>query len=398
MTQPRPLKSENGNVFEDLSGISSNSTNNPYDALIEACGTPMEIQARYALHRDTRNTTQRQKFVNKDFTGVIVDPILDKLVNPEQYPDFSDERHCLVFWARPPVDVRALIANLQTQLRIIAPHLWLMPINCLHMTTLEITFSLTAPEIDDIVNRMSTAIPEITDYTYNHRARLIKPRLNYDAAAIALSFEPAAGESFPDGREPEADDYTYHHLRRDLYNLSKSTGVEVASRYVVPSAHLTIARFVSQTDVSASPSDDRPDLGKVEGLVNHIEKINLELQDQYWPKEHSTIKPGGEWLVGQEKGLDCRKGTLCNPPVATDMNILQSIANLRDIQDERSAGQRASRVEDKSLSQRDNPKSERFQAIEQKRQPAQKIQQAHQQISKGPTKDPRRSHAQYTGK
>ncbi|KAL9028542.1 MAG: hypothetical protein Q9196_003109 [Gyalolechia fulgens] len=310
MAQQSPLRTANGIVFEDLSGTRSIITDNPYDALIETCGAPSEIQACYALHRETRNATQRQNFVSKEFAGVTIDPILHKLVNPGRYPDFSDARNCLVFWARPPADVRALIADLQNQLLTAAPNLWLMPIDCLHMTTLEITFSLTAPEIDDIVDRMSNKVPEITDYAYDHRARLIKPKLSYDTAAIALSFEPAAGECPPDGRTPEADDYTYHHLRRDLYNLSKSTGVEVASRYVVPSAHLTIARFVSQMDISASQSDDRLDLGKVESMLNHIEKINLELQNEYWPKEDATIKAGGQWVVGQEKGLDCRKGTL----------------------------------------------------------------------------------------
>ncbi|KAI4170891.1 MAG: hypothetical protein LQ343_004655 [Gyalolechia ehrenbergii] len=309
MAQQLPLRTENGNAFEDLSGTSSTSTGNPYDALIEACGTPSEVQARYALHRETRNATQRQKFLSKGFAGVTIDQVLHKLVNPERYPDFSDTRNCLVFWARPPAHVKALIGNLQKQLLTAAPNLWLMPIDCLHMTTLEITHSLTAPEVGDIFNRMSDKIPEITDYTYNHRARLIKPKLSYDTAAIALSFEPAAGESPSDGRIPEADDYTYHHLRRDLYNLSKNTGVEVASRYVVPSAHLTIARFVSQTDISAQ-GDDRPDPGRVESMLNHIEKINRELHDEYGPKEGGTIKPGGQWVVGQEKGLDCRKGTL----------------------------------------------------------------------------------------
>ena len=185
-----------------------------------------------------------------------------------------------------------------------------MPIERLHMTALEITYSLTAPEIDDIVEQMSKKIPEITDYTYTHRARLIKPKLSFDTAAIALSFEPAAGESPPDGRRQEADAYTYHHLRRDLYDLSRSTGIDVASRYVVPSAHLTIARFVSQTDISTSPADKRPDPEKVHSLLNSIDKINAELCYDYWPVEGETIKKGGQWMVGQEKGLDCRKGIL----------------------------------------------------------------------------------------
>ncbi|KAL8685768.1 MAG: hypothetical protein Q9224_005680 [Gallowayella concinna] len=178
------------------------------------------------------------------------------------------------------------------------------------MTALEITFSRTAPEIERIIDKMLVKISEITDYTFTHRARLIRPMLSYDTAAIALSFEPAAGESLPEGRPPSADTYTYHHLRRDLYDLSQSTGVEVASRYVVPSAHLTIARFVTQTDISRSQVDDMPDSAKVRKLVDHIETINSRLRDQYWPGEGRSIPTGGEWIVGQERGLDCRKGTL----------------------------------------------------------------------------------------
>ena len=80
-----------------------------------------EIQARYAKHRDTRNAAQRQSFLSKDFTGVTIDPILLKLVNPEQHPGFSDTRNCLVFWARPPAEVKALIADLQKRLLLAAP-------------------------------------------------------------------------------------------------------------------------------------------------------------------------------------------------------------------------------------------------------------------------------------
>lgn len=178
------------------------------------------------------------------------------------------------------------------------------------MTALEIAYSLTAPEIDEVIDKMSDKIPEITNYPFTHRARLIKPMLSYDTAAIALSFEPAAGESLPDGRSSSADAYTYHHLRRDLYDSSKNTGVEVASRYVVPSAHLTIARFVTQAGISVSQDDDTPDPSKVQKLLDHIDTINTWLRDQYWPSEDRPIQAGGEWIVGQEKGLDCRKGTL----------------------------------------------------------------------------------------
>ncbi len=177
------------------------------------------------------------------------------------------------------------------------------------MTALEITFSLTAPEIEQIADRMSTKIPEITDYPYQHRARLIKPKLSYDTAAIALSFEPAAGEASPGDRAPQEDEYTYHHLRRDLYEMSKATGVEVASRYVVPSAHLTVARFVSQAATSVA-DDGQPDPAKIRKLLDQIERINRNLSQEYWPKAGTAIREGGQWVVGQEKGLDCRKGSL----------------------------------------------------------------------------------------
>ncbi|KAL8952555.1 MAG: hypothetical protein Q9222_001545 [Ikaeria aurantiellina] len=311
MATLRTSITENGNVFEDLSGTTGSVSENPYDALIETCeDKPHEIQARYAKHRETRNGLQKQKFIAKDFPGVTIDPVLHKLVNPDQYPGFKDERDCLVFWARPPSALKDLIADIQKQLLEIAPSLWLMPLDRLHMTALEISFSLTAREIDAIVKQMSPKIQDITDYTFEHRARLIKPKLSYDTAAIALSFEPAAGEALSSGRPSSADTYTYHHLRRDLYNLARSTGVEVASRYVVPSAHLTIARFVTQKDTAKVGDHGTPDPARVQRLLDHLDIINDDLQNGYWPKDGQQIKPGGQWVVGEEKGLDCRKGTL----------------------------------------------------------------------------------------
>ncbi|KAL9012956.1 MAG: hypothetical protein Q9173_002324 [Seirophora scorigena] len=310
MAQSNP---EDGNTFVDLSGMNTSPSHhdNPYNALIEACSSASEIQARYAKHRETRNAAQRQKFTGPNFDGVTVDPVLHKLVNPERYPGFSDTRNCLVFWARPPTAVKGLVAHLQQRLRAVAPNLWLMPLHHLHMTALEITFSLTAAQIDALIAQMAPAIPALTDYTHAHRARLVMPQLSYDTAAIALSFVPAAGEAVPEGRARDEDAYSYHHLRRDLYDLAQGTGVQVASRYVVPSAHLTVARFVGQEDVHVSGGEGEVDRGKVERLVECIEGINAELREAWWPKVgEGEIREGGQWVVGQEKGLDCRKGVL----------------------------------------------------------------------------------------
>jgi hypothetical protein len=183
-----------------------------------------------------------------------------------------------------------------------------MPLMNLHMTALEITHSLTEPEITTIISELGQpAIEAMADYTYDHRARLIRPMISYDGAAIALSFLPAAGEGLPSKnsndsveRTKEDDKFSYHHLRRDLFNIAKQT-VPVNSRYVVPSSHITIGRFLTQEN------HDTPE--KMQNFVKKIEEINTWLQEKYWPKD-GGIKKEGEWIVGQEKGLDFRKGTL----------------------------------------------------------------------------------------
>ncbi|KAI9877171.1 MAG: hypothetical protein M1830_004629 [Pleopsidium flavum] len=301
------------NTFEDLSGVPVSASSNPYDALIHASANePAHLQARYNTHRLTRTDQQRTQLLDPAFPGVIVDPILQRLEDPSLDVGYVDPRHCLVFWARPPSGLRELISNIQQKLRSVAPKLWLMPVDNLHMTTLEVTHSLSNEEINRLADTLSPKIPEITEYTFDHRARLIKPLLSYDGAAIAVSFLPAAGEGLHGNRTLADDGYTYHHLRRDLYEICKSSGVAVASRYTVPSAHLTIGRFVTQEDFSKAAQDGTsiPDREKMKKWIDVIEDLNLWLQEEYWPNRGKAIGPGGEWIVGMEKGLDCRRGTL----------------------------------------------------------------------------------------
>ncbi|KAH0537112.1 hypothetical protein FGG08_006073 [Glutinoglossum americanum] len=302
-------------VFEDLSGTGPSKTGNPYDALIEAChNDSMQIQARYNIHRTTRNSQQKTKLLDASFPGVTPDVILQKLENSDIEPEYTDPRNCLVFWARPPKKIRDLIGEIQKELQEVSPNLWLMPLQNLHMTTLEIAYSRTLQEIQDLVDVMGLRVSIITDYTFSHRARLVKPMLSYDDAAIALSFLPAADEASGSKRLLGDDDYTYHHLRRDLYDLSQGAGVTIESRYTIPSSHLTIGRFTNATDFSlvARGSESLiPDPEKMKLWVEKIEHINQWLQDEYWPSGGETpTKEGGEWIVGEEKGLDCRVGAL----------------------------------------------------------------------------------------
>jgi hypothetical protein len=132
--------------------------------------------------------------------------------------------------------------------------------------------------------------------------------ISYDGAALALSFLPAAGELLPceksesEVRTQEDDNFTYHHLRRDLFNIASKTGVSIDSRYVVPSSHITIGRFLTQDD------HDTPE--KMVNWIKKIEQLNAWLEEEYWPKENGKRREDGEWIVGQERGLDFREGTL----------------------------------------------------------------------------------------
>lgn len=247
-------------------------------------------------------------------------------MHPERYPGYVDPRHCLVFWARPPSHLRLLVDLVQKKLREMKPglcfdafmgcmlnivDLWFMPLECLHMTALEVAHSLTESEIGELLRIMEPTVSKITDYSFDHRARLIKPLLSYDNQAIALSFLPASDETMSDAIDGNADSYTYHHLRRDLYDLCKRTGVDVGSRYVVPSAHLTLARFVTERNPGG---DDEGQISSSSAEMikwtNQLEEINSWLKEQYWPESRSATTAEGEWVVGDERGLECRAGTV----------------------------------------------------------------------------------------
>lgn len=294
-------KPDDGNVFVDLSGTSAASSGNPYDALIEASNNdPKQVQERYDNHRVARNEQQRAKLLSPDFTGFIIDPILEKLLYSKDYPGYVDPRNCLVFWGRPPRRIRDLVGDIQRRLLETAPSLWTMPPDNLHLTIMEMAHSRTPSEILAMLDIMRTEIPNICEYVFSHPVRLVKPLLSYDGAAVALSFLPAAGEPLSVEIQYQ-DSYTYHHLRRDISELCKKTGVEVASRYVLPSAHLTIARFVNQ-DLFHEKS--------IPALIKTLETINKELQEELWAAPEGNGSLAGQWIIGEERSLDCRTMTV----------------------------------------------------------------------------------------
>ena len=174
------------------------------------------------------------------------------------------------------------------------------------MTTLEIVHSGTEEDIFALLASLDTQLGHLTDFTHTHKTRLVKPMISYDTSAFALSFLPA-GDEFSNSLDSS---YTFHHLRRDLYNVCKEAGVAVAPRYVVPSAHITIGRFLLQrefqTTINGKMAIDR---AKVMSWLELIDTINMWLQEKYWPRDGGNSPEAGQWTVGSEQGLECRGGT-----------------------------------------------------------------------------------------
>ncbi|GAA86383.1 unnamed protein product [Aspergillus luchuensis IFO 4308] len=309
---------------------------NPFDVLIAECQddpvqlptallrttfltnrSQEQIQARYEAHRSIRNVQYREKLLSPDFKGWQVDDILKKLhasANGETLP-FVDPRHNLTLYARPPQHIRDLVAEVQQAVREIAPSIWFTPPEQLHMTTLEIASCRPEPEVEGLVSHLqgSGVVPKLVDFLFHHRTRLVKPMISYDATAMALSFVPAAGEETTTAHNVDGDGYTYHHLRRDASSIVTATGLQMKPRYIALSAHITIARFITRDgfviDNPNEAEDEAVDHARVAALVERVEKINEMLRTKYWFQGDGAISGKGEWLVGQEKGLEFCKGT-----------------------------------------------------------------------------------------
>lgn len=99
-----------------------------------------------------------------------------------------------------------------------------------------------------------------------------------------------------------ANTYTCAKVRRDAFDLARTAGVDVDSRYVVPSAHITLGRYLTQEDHATPEARGR--------WTRAINEINAWLEREVWESADASAGFVGEWIVGQEKGIDARAGRL----------------------------------------------------------------------------------------
>lgn len=239
-----------------------------------------------------------------------------------------------------------------------------MPPEDMHATVLEVVHSVPMDDVMEIANKLAPIMPDLIQLpSTTHGCTLFRPILSFDAAAVALSFVPYGGPSaseskarsspesatevpppsdslrssvettpgpstpasielpvsqdegrkdaalspfnttpLPSNNQAPSNDNqtTYHHLRRKLYQRIIDAGVDIKSRYVVPSAHITLCRFLNPAARGAHPLS--AELGKANILkfVLLIEELNEAFELAF------TSNP--KWEIKSE--LICRVGTL----------------------------------------------------------------------------------------
>lgn len=254
-----------------------------------------EILNDYTTHRLNRNG-QKKAELEATLENTI-EPLLKGIVKDNEPPEF-DYRNCITIWARPTDAVKDLAEKIQavfvsaldpenlagdnsltspTHAVVKDPAhgpIWVMPRDCQHMSVLEIIHSATPLEVENLLQDLKPNLRQILHL--NRSTTLCRPLVCFDASAVALTFIPI-----------DTDPYTYTHMRADIFDRV-SQSVPIESRYQVPSAHITLIRFVEKITGD-----------KVKLFLDTIDRINRKL-------EHSTVT----WTVGSEHGLSCRCGRI----------------------------------------------------------------------------------------
>ncbi|KAL1679774.1 RNA ligase/cyclic nucleotide phosphodiesterase [Schizophyllum commune] len=282
---------------------------NPLEGLLNTTnGTELAIQKLYEDHRRTGYDKGRTAFLSPTlFEHLRVDPILAALEKARTQLaldlDQIDTRQCLTLVAIPAASVVALGQSIQARLKAVAPNLWLAPASNMHITLLELVVAKTKMDVEETIQKLGSEMVErLVGYPKAHPTRLLRPRLNIDLGGLALSFVPEAGRMQEAAKDPP---YTYLHMRRDLYALAGEAGITPQARYAVPSAHITLARFVSDEDFVA-PTDQEKEKEaageKVAEFVQLVDAINLELgaSELVWTAGEAGVelRRGRTWYGG----------------------------------------------------------------------------------------------------
>lgn len=129
---------------------------------------------------------------------------------------------------------------------------------------------------------------------------------------------------------------TYHHLRAALHSRITTSGVPIAPRYVVPSAHITLARYVTSSASSAYNTDPRKSDDELAHknlvcLVHTIELINAYLSIS-WETDSLSALDSYERIESQAREvLNIHNNAYSGPLLAPSLRRLETRSQLREM-------------------------------------------------------------------
>ena len=164
--------------------------------------------------------------------SLCADSLLAAMVTSDDYT--LDQRHNLALVARPAQHIIALVTQLQQQLHTLAGDaLWLPPPHYLHITVYEVTHSRTAEQLQPLLAAVRSHESQLFSALPVDRVRFDSPLLNYETSTVALTLLPV-----------DVGDYDITTLRAEVGERLSAVGVQWEGRYVAPTAHITIGRFI----------------------------------------------------------------------------------------------------------------------------------------------------------
>ncbi|KAI5478561.1 hypothetical protein MNV49_004820 [Pseudohyphozyma bogoriensis] len=261
------------------SSAATEPPSNPFSPLLSESTTAADLRSAYSTHRDTRLAAQIP-LVLKD--GVKQDSILAGLVDGTGV----DERYGISVVAKVSPQVVEVIGRIAKGLAETASGaIWTPPPSQLHLTLLEVIHSQPSyAALEPLLTQITTTnfLPTLSTIISASPAKLDSPKLGIDAGGLALTFLPSFDTTLQTSTK---DDYTHHHLRRDIHATALDSSITPSARYAVPSAHVTVARFLR-------PLEEK----EVAELVGFVRGVNSRLEREEL-----------EWRVGEE-GWECKAG------------------------------------------------------------------------------------------
>jgi hypothetical protein len=149
------------------------------------------------------------------------------------------------------------------------------------MTLLEILCVGTSRHLSSVVAKIK---PHLHELLQTKGCRLVQPMLTCDRVAFAITFV-----------SPVDDNWGHLHLREQIWeNCVDCVGVMPRMRYCLPSAHVTIARWIG------------PATGDIVRIQEIVGQINAKIEE-IWKDV------GGLWTVadnGGAEGVRCLSGLI----------------------------------------------------------------------------------------